>query len=148
MPELIPLRRGEPIFDARGFGTRRFNEYIEELTSTVNTTTSETETINTQVSSQQQTISQMHDLLKKQDVVVITTVSLTAKPFETIICTNTSAIEITTPINPKKGDIINVKRTGAKVTVIGTVDGKTDKVINNRYYSAKLVYNGTEWSEV
>ena len=36
MANLIPLRRGEPIFDRLGRGTRRFNEYIENLTSTVN----------------------------------------------------------------------------------------------------------------
>ena len=36
MPEqLIPLRRGEAIFNQDGQGTRRFNEYIEALTSTV-----------------------------------------------------------------------------------------------------------------
>lgn len=37
--QLISLRRGEPIFDGRGFGTRRFNEYIEELTRQTNTNT-------------------------------------------------------------------------------------------------------------
>ena len=39
--QLIALRRGEPIFDGRGFGTRRFNEYIELLTSQTNENTNE-----------------------------------------------------------------------------------------------------------
>jgi len=39
--QLIALRRGEPIFDGRGFGTRRFNEYIELLTEQTNTNTNE-----------------------------------------------------------------------------------------------------------
>jgi len=39
--KLIALRRGEPIFDGRGFGTRRFNEYIELLTSQTNQNSSQ-----------------------------------------------------------------------------------------------------------
>ena len=38
---LIALRRGEPIQDSRGFATRRFAEYIEQLTEQTNTNTSD-----------------------------------------------------------------------------------------------------------
>jgi len=146
MPELIALRRGEPYFDGRGLGTLRFNEYIEQLTNQVNETTSTTEEINTQVSSSQQLLSQLTDLLRKQEVVVPTTTDITAKPFEIIICNNTATIDVTTPINPLEGDIFSVKRKDAKVNIIGPIDGETKKIINVKFAAPKLVFSGIEWS--
>ncbi len=145
MTELIALRRSESYFDGRGMGTRRFNEYIDELTSQVNTTTAATEEINAQLSSHQQLISQLFEVLKKQEKTVTTDEDYTAKPFDLVVCVNTSAIDVTAPINPMSGDIFNVKRTDAEVTVIGIIDGVTDKVINVQYWSMKLLFNGTEW---
>jgi len=37
--KLIPLFEGEPIFDRRGLGTRRFNRFINQVTAQVNTST-------------------------------------------------------------------------------------------------------------
>jgi hypothetical protein len=148
MAELIPLRETERIFDAQGTGTRRFNEFMRSVTNQVNTSTNDNEDIRTQQSTNQQAIAQITDLLKKKTVIVITDSSLTAKPFETVICTNTSAINITLEINPIKGDIINVKRTDAQVTVIGTIDGVVDKIINVKYWSMKLIYTGSQWVAV
>jgi len=42
---LIPLRRGEAIFDGRGVGTRRFIEYVEQLTSVTNENTTVVESV-------------------------------------------------------------------------------------------------------
>lgn len=132
-----------------GLGSLRFYEYIEELTSQVNTSTSNMDEINTQVSSQQQVLGQIQSLLKRQEVVVITIADITVKPYEILICNNTSSITVTTPINPLKGDIVPaIKRKDARVKVLGPIDGKTFKIINVKNYSMKLAYDGIEWSEV
>lgn len=149
MAELIALRETEPIFFNGGVGTRRFNEYIRELTNQVNTTTSNTEEINTQLSSAQQTLSQLVELLAKQERVVNTAVDYTAQIGDIISCNNVSPIIITTPINPIKGDILPaIKRTNASVRVNGPIDGETFKIINVKDYSMKLAYNGTIWIEI
>lgn len=44
MTRLIPLRETEPVFLPGGRGTRRFNEYIRNLTDQVNDTVEEVET--------------------------------------------------------------------------------------------------------
>lgn len=147
--ELIALQESEPLFDKKGIGTRRFNAYIRELTSQVNTSTSNIEEVNTQSSSNQQVLSQIVDLLKKQERVVNTTVDYTAQVGDIISCNNTSLITITTPINPIVGDILPaIKRTNGKVKVLGPIDGKTFKIINVKIYSMKLAYNGVEWIEI
>ena len=148
MPELIPLRRGEPIFDSRGFGTRRFNEYIDLLTTSVNVTSSETGEITTQLAQVQKLISLVNDLIKSRESVTVTSAAYTALPFEIVICNNSASIEVTTPINPIVGDIVNVKRTNAEVIVKGQIDGVTDKTINVNYYSMKLVWSSSEWNEI
>jgi len=146
--KLISLRRGENISNAGGIGTRRFIEYIEELTGKVNTTTDETGEINVQISQVLRLGGLIADILKKQEVVIPTTTSLTARAYEIIICNNSSPINVTTPINPIVGDIFNVKRKDAQVTVLGVIDGVTDKIINVQFWSMKLAYDGNEWSAV
>ena len=88
------------------------------------------------------------DYIINREKIVITDASITAKPFDTVVCTNTASINVTLEPNPKTGDIINVKRTDAEVVVIGTIDGVVDKIINVQYWSMKLVYSGSEWSAV
>jgi len=146
--KLISLRRGENISNAGGTATRRFIEYIEELTGQINTTTDETGEINVQISQVLRLGGIVADILKKQENVVVTTTSLTARAYDLVICNNSSPIDITTPINPIQGDIFNVKRKDAQVTVLGIIDGVTDKIINVQYWSMKLAYDGTEWSAV
>jgi hypothetical protein len=81
---------------------------------------------------------------------ILTTASLTAEEFQTIICRNTSPIEILLKTLPLKDDEINIKRKpeAASVKVIGEIDGETFKVLNVRNYSMKLVFDGIEWSEI
>lgn len=148
MAKLISLRRGENISNAGGVGTRRFIEYIEELTGQVNSTTDETGEINVQISQVLRLGGIVADILKKQENVVVTTASLTARAYDLVICNNSSPIDITTPINPIVGDIFNVKRKDAQVTVLGIIDGVTDKIINVQYWSMKLAYDGNEWAAV
>jgi hypothetical protein len=80
--------------------------------------------------------------------VVIVTANYTASPFETIICNNSSAINVTLDTNPIEGDIVHIKRNNAEVTIIGTIDGLSDMVLNVPKYTAKLAFNGTDWSRV
>lgn len=80
--------------------------------------------------------------------IVLTDVDLTTEQFQTIICSNTSPINITLKTDPMVGDEVNIKRRGASIVVIGTIDGFTNKTINVLNYSMKLVYNGTDWSEI
>jgi len=45
MSDIIPLRETERIFTGDGLGTRRLNEYLRELTTTVNTNDASSEDI-------------------------------------------------------------------------------------------------------
>lgn len=148
MANLIALRRGEPIFDRLGVGTRRFNEYIDELTSQVNNTTNEVGEVNTQIAQARQVSAQVSEIARKLEKVVVTDTDITAKPFDIVICNNSSPITIELEANPITGDIINIKRKNALVTVNAPIDGKPLKIINVRYYSMKLVYDGVEWAEI
>ena len=80
--------------------------------------------------------------------IVTTTTSLTTDQFQTIICSNVTPINITLKLDPVVGDEVNIKRRGGSVVVIGTIDGFTNKTINVLNYSMKLVFNGTDWSEI
>ncbi len=73
---------------------------------------------------------------------------LTTGPFETIICKNTGAIDITLDPSAKEDDEVNIKRRGDIVNVIGKIDGLTNMALNVERYSMKLVFDGTEWSEI
>ena len=80
--------------------------------------------------------------------IIQTTTPLTTGPFETIICKNTSSIDITLDPDAKENDEVNIKRRGAPINVIGSIDGLTNITINANLYSMKLVFDGTDWSEI
>lgn len=80
--------------------------------------------------------------------IVTTTDSLTTGEFQTIICSNVTPINITLKLDPVVGDEVNIKRRGGTVVVIGIIDGLTNKTINVLNYNMKLVFNGTDWSEI
>lgn len=80
--------------------------------------------------------------------VEFTTVSTTVNAFETLICNNSSAINVTLDTDAIENDVVNIKRNNAQVTVIGTIDGQVDMVLNVPKYSTKLVFNGTDWSRI
>jgi hypothetical protein len=73
---------------------------------------------------------------------------LTTLGNQVIICKNTVAKTIVLQSNPPIGTEVNIKRKDAIVTVSGPIDGVSYKIINVRYYSMKLYYDGTEWSEI
>jgi len=143
----VAPRRDQPITE-NGFITKRFAEYLEGLTRASNSASTTIESQTVQAAMSQALAARVSMLEAKQEVVVLTSSSITAKPFETVVCSNASLITVTLTTTPMKGDIINIKRTNGPVTVAGQIDGDTNKLINLRYYSIKLVYNGTDWSEI
>lgn len=90
----------------------------------------------------------INGLVRDDFELIITDQDLTTGLNQIIICTNTVDIEITLDPQAIIEDEVHIKRTDKKVNVIGLIDGKTNKVINIRYYSMHLVFNGTEWSEI
>ncbi len=81
------------------------------------------------------------------DVEVITS-SFTTYRNQIIICDNSTSINVTLDTQAIEGDRVHVKRNNAEVVVIGTIDGQTDMTINVQYYSALLVFNGTNWNRI
>ena len=79
---------------------------------------------------------------------VITTDSLTTSGYQIIICKNTSPITITLELSPEDETEVHVKRRGAEVTIIGTIDGLVDRVLNIPQWSDHLVYDNTEWNVI
>ncbi len=80
--------------------------------------------------------------------VKFTTVSTTINAFETLICNNSSSINVTLDLNANVNDVVNIKRNNAEVIVLGTIDGQVDMVLNVPKYSTKLVFNGTDWNRI
>ena len=67
---------------------------------------------------------------------------------ETVICNNTASIDVTLDLTPTVGDVVTVKRKDAVVIVKGTIDGVVDQTLNVVGYALKVVFDGTEWSEI
>lgn len=78
----------------------------------------------------------------------IITADFTTESNQIIICNNTSPITVTLDANAMEEDQVHIKRRGAAVTVIGTIDGLTNKLINIKNYSMHLVFDDTDWSEI
>lgn len=146
MAELIALRETEDIFTARGRLTIRAAAYFRDITSMVNTSTNDVGEINTQLAQNLQSIAKINELEKIREKVKPTTVSITAKPFQIIICNNVVPIDINTPVNPKQEAIFQVKRKAAKVTIVGPIDGESRKIINRKFAAPRLVFSGVEWA--
>ena len=146
MAELIPLRETEDIFTSRNRLNLRAAAYFRDITLMVNTSTNEVGEINTQLAQNLQNSARINELEKRKVRTRPTTVSITAKAFETVICNNVVPITITTPINPIEEDVFTVKRKDAKVTILGPIDGEVRKIINRKNAAPKLVFSGVEWA--
>jgi hypothetical protein len=79
---------------------------------------------------------------------VITTDSLTTAGYQVIICKNTIPIVITLELSPQDETEVHIKRRGEEVTIIGTINGLVDRVINIPQWSDHLIYDGTDWSVI
>jgi len=82
--------------------------------------------------------------------VVNVTSDYTAAPFEIVVCNNTTPITVTLPTDALLDDQIHVKRKqdAAKVTVSGSIDGKTSRVINIKNWSDFYVFDGSEYAVI
>lgn len=78
----------------------------------------------------------------------IITADFTTERNQIIICNNTSPITVTLDTNAVEEDQVHIKRRGAAVTVVGTIDGLTNKLINIKNYSMHLVFDDIDWSEI
>ena len=67
---------------------------------------------------------------------------------QTLICRNTVPITITLSTKAITSSVVNIKRRGAQITVVGEVDGVTPTVINVLNYSMKIFFDGTEYLEI
>lgn len=79
---------------------------------------------------------------------VITTADMTTQGYQVIICNNIVPITITLNTLAIDETEVHIKRRGAEVTIIGTIDGLVDRVINVPLWSDHLIYDGTDWSVI
>lgn len=82
--------------------------------------------------------------------VVEVTADYTAAPFEIVICSNVVPIKVTLEPNAILDDQIHVKRKpkAAKVTVLGSIDGETSRIINIKNWSDFYVFGLTEYAVI
>ena len=93
-------------------------------------------------------IDRVAEIEAKEIKVYTTSISYTAEPYQVILCTNTTPINITLNPTPSLNEIANIKRTNAEVNILGTIDGLTNWTLNVQRYSMQLIFNGTDWSEI
>ena len=79
---------------------------------------------------------------------VLTTVDMTTNGYQIIICKNVAPITITLELSPQDDTEVHIKRRGGEVTIIGTVNGLVDRVINIPEWSDHLIFDGTDWSTI
>lgn len=80
--------------------------------------------------------------------IVEVTADFTTEEFQIVICKNTTPIEVELKPTAIKGDEVRVKRRGAKVKIIGLINGKQNLIINVKNAAPLLVFDGTDWSTI
>lgn len=80
--------------------------------------------------------------------VELVTADFTTLRNQILICKNTSPISVTLDPNAVNEDMVHIKRRASSITVVGTIDGLTNKIINVVNYSMFLAFDGTDWSEI
>jgi len=151
---IIVPRRREDVFNPDGSLTHRFIRWMESLNSQTNTLSEETESNEQILTSTGSRVSRNAARIDGLEFirfrVVEVTANYTAAPFEIVICSNTIPITITLEPNAVIEDQIHVKRkqAAAKVTVAGTIDGKSSRIINVQNWSDFYVFGATEWAVI
>lgn len=90
----------------------------------------------------------INSLELKDFVLVETSTDLTTSLNQIVACYNTEIIDVTLDPQAQTEDEVHIKRRGAGINVIGTIDGFTNKFINVPNYSMHLFFTGTEWIEI
>ncbi len=149
---IIVPRRRDDIFKPNGDPALRFISWIELVTGQTNVssiTIENTEQALTSTSSRvSRNAARINSIELKEFEIVNTTVDVTTKEFQVIICKNAVAINVTLDPKAIRDDEVHIKRRDAEVNVIGPIDGFTEKVINVLNYSMHLIFDGTDWSEI
>lgn len=114
------------------------NDFVEESKQNITSTSSRVS----------RNAAVINALVLKEFEIIKTTESLTTEEFQIIICKNTVPINITLDPEAIEDDEVHIKRREQSVTVIGSIDGFTNKKINVKNYSMHLVFDGTDWSEI
>jgi len=123
-------------------------KFFESLSTATNQTADDINEKIPQTGLVNQLLARVAELEKRREVLVSTSIALTANAFETIECTNTSLVPITLDPNAVKNDFINVIRTGGPVDLIGPINDRTNLRINVKEFSVKVMFNGTQWRRV
>lgn len=148
---IVPRRR-EDIFEPNGDPTHRFIRWMELVTGTTNVAVVDIDNSKDNITSSSSRVSRnaarINSLELRQFEIVNTTASVATESYQIIICKNTGAIDVTLDTQAVADDEVHIKRRNAVVTVKGTIDGLTDKIINVQNYSMHLVFDGTDWSEI
>ena len=129
--KIIVPRRMQDWFTDGGDLTLRALRFFESITNQTNTT-----------------VIDVIDIEFKAFVIVNTTESLTTTRNQIIICKNTVPINITLNPDAVIFEEVHIKRRGAEVNVIGTIDGLTDITLNIESWSTHLVFDGLDWSVI
>lgn len=149
---IIVPRRREDFFKPNGDPTARFINWIELVTGQTNSSSiviEDTEQSLTSTSSRvSRNAARINSIELKEFEIINTTTSLTTEEFQVIICKNTDEINVTLNDEAIRDDEVHIKRRGASINVIGSIDGFTNKKINVKNYSMHLVFDGTDWSEI
>lgn len=84
----------------------------------------------------------------KQFKIEPVTADFTASGNQILICKNAAKIDVTLDPNAVADDEVHIKRRDAEITVVGSIDGFTNRTINIKNYSMHLVFDGVDWSEI
>lgn len=143
MANLIPPRRGE-FLTKEGQPTQRFIEYLESISSFVNTNSATVDSVD--VSTAYKVVS--HAVVDSNRFNVSVAADYTATGYESVLIV-TGAATITLNPTPDDGEQVSIKRatTAGNVVVSGTIDGASQYTIAENYECIDLIYivSSDEW---
>jgi hypothetical protein len=149
---LIPPSRRDDFLTPDGELTFRFLKWVEAVNQQTNTSSenveSNEETLTSTGSRVSRNAARINSLELKEFEIRQVTSSVTTEENQILICKNTSNIVVTLDPQAIEEDEVHIKRRGAKIDVIGPIDGFTNRTINVKNYSMHLVFDGTDWSEI
>jgi len=99
-------------------------------------------------SRQSRNAARINSLELKEFEIIKTTIGLTSEPNQIIICKNPVQIDVILDPNAIEDDELHVKRRGAVINLIGSIDGKTNLRLNVKLFSWHGVFDGEDWSQI
>ena len=65
-----------------------------------------------------------------------------------LVCRNVAPISITLSASPSIGSVVDIKRRGDIVNIVGVVDGAANPSLSSPLESIRLLYDGTEYVKI